>query len=398
MKKDHLHLDTQLAHLGRPAESDGPGVVNTPVYHASTITFPSIAAQEAARKLRFDGMSYGRNGTPTTFALEEAIAGIEGGHRGIVFPSGVAAIAAALLACVRSGDHILMPDSVYGSARKFCANFLPRYGVEVTFYDPLIGAGVEALIRKNTRVVYVEAPGSLTFEMQDIPAIAGAAHRHDALVLMDNTWATPYFFRSFEHGVDVSIHAATKYIVGHSDAMLGLIVTTKDQYLPTREMAAILGYTAGPDDVYLALRGLRTMGVRLDRHQHNALIVASWLRARPEVAEVLYPALPGARGHDIWKRDFLGASGLFGVILKPHPSAAVEAMVDGLELFSIGASWGGFESLVTFPDPTPLRTVTRWAATGPLLRFHIGLEEPADLIADLERGFVRLKQSAAATA
>ena len=396
MKKDHLHLDTQLAHLGRPAETDGPGVVNTPVYHASTITFASLAAQESARKLKFDGMSYGRNGTPTTFALEEAIAGIEGGHRGIVYPSGLAAIAGALLACVKSGDHVLMPDSVYGSARKFCAGFLPRHGVEVTYYDPLLGAGVEALVRRNTRVVYVEAPGSLTFEMQDIPAIAEVAHRHDALVLMDNTWATPYFFRSFAHGVDISIHAATKYIVGHSDAMLGLVVTTQEQYLKVREMAAVLGYTAGPDDVYLALRGLRTMGVRLARHQHNALIVANWLRARPEVAEVLYPALPGARGHAIWKRDFLGASGLFGVILHAHSRAAVEAMVDGLELFSIGASWGGFESLVTFPDPAPLRTATRWPASGPLLRFHIGLEEPADLIADLERGFARLTASAAA--
>jgi cystathionine beta-lyase len=387
-----------LAHLGRPGETDGPGVVNTPVYHASTITFPSIAAQEAARKLRFEGMSYGRNGTPTTFALEEAIAGIEGGYRGIVFPSGLAAIAAALLACLRANDHVLMPDSVYGSARKFCAGVLPRYGIEVTYYNPLIGAGVDALLRKNTRVVYVEAPGSLTFEMQDIPAIAKVAHRHDALVLMDNTWATPYYFRSFDHGVDISIHAATKYIVGHSDAMLGLIVTTEAQYLKVREMAAGLGYAAGPDDVYLALRGLRTMGVRLARHQHNALVVANWLRARPEVEEVLYPALPGARGHEIWKRDFLGASGLFGVILKPHARAAVEAMVDGLDLFSIGASWGGFESLVTFPDPTPLRTATRWPGTGPLLRFHIGLEEPADLIADLERGFIRLKQTAAATA
>lgn len=398
MNKDKLHLDTQLTHLGRPTESAGPGVVNTPVYHASTITFPSIAAQDAERKLRFDGMSYGRNGTPTTFALEEAIAGIEGGYRGIVYPCGLAAIAGALLACVKSGDHVLMPDSVYGSARKFCGTFLPRYGVAVTYYDPLLGAGVEALIQKNTRVVYVEAPGSLTFEMQDIPAIAAVAHRHDALVLMDNTWATPCYFRSFEHGVDISIHAATKYIVGHSDAMLGLVVTTKEQYLKVREMAAGLGYAAGPDDVYLALRGLRTMGVRLARHQHNALIVASWLRARPEVAEVLYPALPGARGHDIWKRDFLGASGLFGVILKPHPNAAVEAMVDGLDLFSIGASWGGFESLVTFPDPAPMRTATRWPATGPLLRFHIGLEEPADLIADLERGFARLTQAATATA
>jgi len=398
MKKNHLHLDTQLTHLGRPVKSDGPGVVNTPVYHASTITFPSITAQEAARRLRFDGMSYGRNGTPTTFALEEAIAGIEGGYRGIVFPSGLAAIAAALLACLRTGDHVLVPDSVYGSARKFCTNILPRYGVEVTYYDPLIGAGVAALLCKNTRVVYVEAPGSLTFEMQDIPAIAAVAHDHDALVLMDNTWATPYFFRSFDHGVDISIHAATKYIVGHSDAMLGLVVTIQEQYLKVREMTAGLGYTAGPDDVYLALRGLRTLGVRLARHQHNALVVANWLRARPEVAEVLYPALPGARGHDIWKRDFLGASGLFGVILKPHSNAAVEAMVDGLDLFSIGASWGGFESLVSFPDPGPLRTATRWPATGPLLRFHIGLEEPADLISDLKRGFARLKQTAAATA
>ena len=248
-------------------------------------------------------------------------------------------------------------------------------------------------MRPNTRVVYVESPGSLTFEVQDVPAIAAAAHEAGAKVLMDNTWASPYLFRSFEHGVDVSIHAATKYIVGHSDVMLGAVITNEEMYLPVRTMAADLGHCAGPDDAYFALRGLRTLSVRLERHEKNALAVARWLQTRPEVSRVLYPALPEDPGHALWKRDFLGASGLFGVVLKPAPKAAVYAMIDALDLFGIGSSWGGFESLILPTNPERGRTATRWDAEGPTLRLHIGLEDPQDLIEDLERGFHQLRTS-----
>lgn len=390
---DDYQFETKLTHLGnRP--HDNHGVVNPPVYHASTVLFPTVAAMEAARTERFSGTRYGRYGTPTTFALEEALAEIEGGYRAMILPSGLAAISAALLGCLKAGDHLLMVDSVYGPARSFAGNVLARYGVETSFYDPHIGAGIAALIRPNTRVVYVESPGSQTFEVQDVPAIAAAAHQAGALVLMDNTWGTPAFFPSFARGVDVSIHAATKYIVGHSDVMLGAIVTTEPCFLPVRTMMADLGYCAGPDDVYLALRGLRTLSVRLERHQKNATTVARWLQSRPEVDEVLYPALPGARGHELWKRDFTGATGLFGVILKPAPKRAVDAMLDGLKLFGMGASWGGYESLIQPTNPAKLRTATTWQAKGPLLRLHIGLESPDDLIADLAKGFERLKANA----
>jgi cystathionine beta-lyase len=387
---DDYQLDTKLTHLGnRP--HDNHGVVNPPVYHDSTILFPTVAAMEAARTQRFGpGTRYGRYGTPTTFALEEALAAIEGGHRAMVLPSGLAAIAAALLGTLKTGDHVLMVDSVYGPARNLCNTVLARYGVESSFYDPLIGAGVAQVMRPNTKVVYVESPGSLTFEVQDIPAIAAVAHARGALVLMDNTWASPALFPSFARGVDVSIHAATKYIVGHSDVMMGAIITTEPAFLPIRTMMADLGYSAAPDDVYLALRGLRTLSVRLERHQRNATRVATWLQPRPEVDEVLYPALPGARGHDLWKRDFTGASGLFGVILKPAPKRAVDAMLDGLKLFGMGASWGGYESLIQPINPGRMRTATKWQTAGPMLRLHIGLENPDDLIADLAKGFDRL--------
>jgi len=392
---DHDYgTDTKLAHLGR-APREQHGAVNPPVYHASTITFPTLAALESAQKERFKGIRYGRYGTPTTFALEEAVAAIEGGHRAMILPSGLAACAVALLGCVKAGDHVLMTDSVYGPTRNVCDTILTRFGVETTYYDPLIGGGIEALIRPHTKVVYVESPGSQTFEVQDVPAIAAAAHRHGARVLMDNTWGTPCLFPSFKHGVDVSIHAATKYIVGHSDVMMGMIVTTEEAYLPVRTMSADLGQTAGPDDVYLALRGLRTMGTRLRRHQESALEIAAWLRTRPEVETVLYPALPGAPGHDLWKRDFTGASGLFGIILKPFDKPAVAAMLDGMRLFAMGASWGGFESLILLQNPARIRTATSWNPAGPLIRLHIGLEDPKDLIADLTAGFERMKAQGA---
>ena len=389
--------DTLLTHLGRHPEAHH-GAVNPPVYHASTILSANMAEWEAKRdpSKRFDIVRYGLLGTPTTFALEEAVAAIEGGYRAMLMSSGLAAITAPLQACVKCGDHVLMVDSCYGPARNFCERVLTRWGVATTYYDPLIGEDIARLMRPNTRVVYVESPGSLTFEVQDVPAIAAVAHEAGAKVLMDNTWASPYLFRSFEHGVDVSIHAATKYIVGHSDVMLGAVITNEEMYLPVRTMAADLGHCAGPDDAYFALRGLRTLSVRLERHEKNALAVARWLQTRPEVSRVLFPALPEDPGHELWKRDFLGASGLFGVVLAPASKTAVYAMIDALDLFGIGSSWGGYESLILPTHPERGRTATRWDPEGPTLRLHIGLEDPQDLIEDLERGFHQLRTVAAA--
>ncbi len=390
MKNDdrprHYRKDTLLTHLGRHPDAHH-GAVNPPVYHASTILSSNMAEWEAKRDptKRFDVVRYGLLGTPTTFALEEALAAIEGGYRAMLMSSGLAAITAPLEACLKCGDHILMVDSVYGPARTFCEKVLTRYGIATTYYDPLIGEAIAQLMRPNTRVVYVELPGSQTFEVQDVPAIAAAAHAGGAKVLMDNTWASPYLFPSFAHGVDVSIHAATKYIVGHSDVMLGAVITNEEMYVPVRTMAANLGHCAAPDDAYFALRGLRTLSVRLERHQKNALAVARFLLTRPEVSRVLYPALPEDPGHGLWKRDFLGASGLFGVVLKPASKTAVYALIDALDLFGIGSSWGGFESLILPTNPG--RTATRWAPEGPSLRLHIGLEDPEDLIEDLDRGF-----------
>jgi cystathionine beta-lyase len=281
---------------------------------------------------------------------------------------------------------------VYGPTRRFCTNHLTRSGVEISYYDPLAGADVESLIRPNTRIVFTESPGSLTFDVQDIPAIADVAHRHGALVVTDNSWATPLYFRAFDHGVDVSVHAATKYIGGHSDVLLGIIVANEAAFPRLHRLWTDMGVTASSDDCFLGLRGLRTLPLRLARHQASALAIAAWLRARPEVREVIYPALPGSRGHELWKRDFTGASGLFGVVLQPVAKARIDAMLDGMRLFGMGWSWGGFESLIipTYPERT--RTVTTWDAGGPCLRLHIGLEDPEDLMADLADGFGRLSR------
>ncbi|MBV9859284.1 MAG: cystathionine beta-lyase [Alphaproteobacteria bacterium] len=398
MKNDnrprHYRRDTMLTHLGRDPQAQH-GAVNPPVYHASTILSADMAEWEAKRapEKLYDGKTirYGLHGTPTQFALEELLAHIEGGARAMLMSSGLAAITAPLQALLGAGDHLLMVDSVYGPARTFCNGTLARCGVETTYYDPLIGEGIAALMRPNTKVVYCESPGSLTFEVQDIPAIAAVAHRHGAKVLLDNTWASPYLFRSFEHGVDVSIHAATKYIVGHSDAMLGAAITTDETFMPVRRVVGELGHSAAPDDAYLGLRGMRTLSVRLERHEKNALEVARWLQSRPEVSRVLYPALPEDPGHALWKRDFLGACGLFGVVLKPASKAAVHAMIDALDLFGIGASWGGFESLIQPMSPEHIRTATKWEAEGPCIRLHIGLEDPQDLIADLAQGLDKMK-------
>lgn len=382
--------DTILGHAGRAPERFD-GAVNVPVIRASTILYPNLETHEAPGD-RYSGTKYGRWGTSTRFALEEALAEVEGAARVSAVSSGLAAIVVSLLAFTRAGDHILVTDSVYGPTRGFCTHRLIRNGVQTEFYDPHIGADIARLIRPNTRLVFCESPGSLTFEMQDIPAIAAAAHLHDVPVLADNTWATPYFFRPFENGVDVSIHSATKYIVGHADVVMGTIGATPRYWRTIRDTAAEYGYTASPDDCYLALRGLRTLAPRLKQQMQSALEVARWLAARPEVKRVLYPALASDPGHALWQRDMLGAASLFGVELQPCADDAVAAMLNALRYFGHGASWGGFESLVTYPKPAKLRTATRWSS-GPLLRLHVGLEDPADLIADLQAGFEHLHDS-----
>lgn len=384
--KPGMRKDTILGHAGRAPERFD-GAVNVPVIRASTILFADVDSHESAD--RFTGVRYGRHGTTTRFALEETLAALEGAARVCALPSGLAAIVVSLLAFTRTGDHVLVSDSVYGPTRSFCMNRLQLNGVETEFYDPLIGAGIERLIRPNTRVVYCESPGSLTFEMQDVPAIAAAAHARGVVVLADNTWATPYHLRPFEKGIDVSIHSATKYIVGHADVMMGTVGAGDAHWRAIRQTAADYGYAASPDDCYLALRGLRTLAARLKQQGESALTVARWLQSRPEVARVLYPPLESDPGHALWKRDMTGAASLFGVELKPAPESAVKALANALRYFGHGASWGGFESLVTCPKPHRIRTATPWTS-GPLLRLHVGLEDPADLIADLEEGFAAL--------
>ncbi|MCW5605472.1 MAG: cystathionine beta-lyase [Burkholderiales bacterium] len=384
-----MKKDTLLTHIGRdPAQSRG--TVNTPVYRTSTVVFPDLETYETRDPDDFKSMRYGVHGTPTTWAFEDAVAKMEGGHQAVALPSGLAAITVALAAFCKNGDHLLVTDSAYAPTRMFCERQLRPNGVEVEYYDPLIGGGIARLLRPNTKAVFCEPPGSLTFEMQDIPAIAAAAHARGIPVLSDNTWGTPYFFRSFERGVDVSIHAATKYIVGHSDVLMGVVVTNEKCWLPLRRTVADYGFCVSPDDCYLALRGLRTIGVRMKQQMANALEVARWLQRRPQVLRVLYPALEDDPGHAIWKRDFDGAASLFGVVLKPAPRARVAALVDALKLFGIGSSWGGYESLVTAPQPEKVRSATRWNPGGPTIRLHIGLEDPADLIADLEQALARL--------
>jgi cystathionine beta-lyase len=386
-----LKPDTRLVTGGREPFANH-GFVNPPVYHASTVLYPN-AADMIAHRARYQ---YGRRGTPTSEALEQAIQAIEGPLcAGVaLLPSGAAAIATALLSVLKSGDHLLVSDSVYRPTRVFCDTVLTeRFRIETTYYDPLIGGGIARLFRPNTRAVFTESPGSQSFEMQDIPAIATAAHDRGAVVLTDNTWATPLYYAAFEKGVDLSIQAGTKYIGGHSDLMLGTVSANAATWPALRQTVVAYGLCVGPDDIYLAQRGLRTMSVRLERHQRSGLEIARWLAARPEVAHVLHPALDNDPGHAIWKRDYTGASGLFSVILNPAPESAVHAFLDTLTLFGLGFSWGGYESLVIAFDCSGYRTATKWAPGGPALRFHIGLEDVSDLIADLERGFAAMAKA-----
>jgi len=381
---------TRVTHLGRDPSSQH-GMVNMPVYHASTILFPDLASLRKIPGLKDKQgqLVYGRTGTPISFALEEAIATLEHGHRGFVVCSGLAAISTAILAFVSHGDHILVADAVYAPTRQFCDGPLARFGVTTSYYDPVIGDGIGDLIQANTRLIYTESPGSQTFEVQDLPAISAVAHQHDVLVLMDNTWATPLYFQPFPHGVDVSIHAATKYIVGHADAMLGMIVANSKTHTAIRDAVWALGQCAGPDDIYLALRGLRTLSTRLQCHQDNALHIARWLQQQPDVVRVLHPGLPDHPGHALWQRDFTGCSGLFSFLLKPGPEEALAAMLDSMRLFGMGFSWGGYESLIIPANPAANRTARPWNEAGNLIRVHVGLEAVDDLLADLAQGLMR---------
>jgi cystathionine beta-lyase len=362
------------------------GTVNTPVYRTSTILHPDLASLKAEGAARY---SYGRIGTPSTESFEQAVAELEGAARTVSVPSGLAAITTAILSHVSAGDHILVTDNVYGPTRRFAGGALKRLGVETTYFDPTIGAGIEALFRDNTKVVFCESPGSLTFEVSDIAAIAEVAHRRGAVVMMDNTWATPVYFPALKRGVDFSIQAATKYIGGHSDVMMGTISVADAHAEPLSRFVHDLGIYASGDDCFLALRGLRTLPVRLARHWGNGLTLARWLKDRPEVSRVLHPALETDPGHALWKRDFTGACGLFGIVLKPVSEAALAAFMDGLKHFGLGYSWGGYESLII--PANFVRTATKFDAEGPVIRIHAGLEDADDLVADLEAGFARMR-------
>jgi cysteine-S-conjugate beta-lyase len=386
--------DTKIIH-GGGKNALKHGVVNTPVYRASTVIFADTDQMQAAsegaiykhQKVHF----YGRKGSPTSWTLEEALTDLEQGFDTVLAPSGLNAVTTALFCFLKAGDHLLMVDSVYEPTRRFCDKTLARFGVETTYYDPLIGAGIADLLRPNTTVVFTESPGSHTFEMQDLPAISTAAHgaNEDIVVMIDNTWASPLFHKPLTLGADISIQACTKYIVGHSDAMLGSITSVEKHYPTLYSGRQEVGVASSPDDAYLATRGLRTLGVRLRQHEVNTLKIAKWFQARPEVDRVLYPALPEDPGYEIWKRDFTGASGLFGVIFKKTSRDAVNAMLNGMKYFPLGFSWGGYESLMCSSSPKKGRTATDWVHLEPGIRLHIGLEDPDDLIADLEEGLAR---------
>jgi cystathionine beta-lyase len=382
--------DTLLAEAAR-ADEFTFGVVNPPVFHASTVIFKNYADMRDRIMHMDDTTFYGRMGTPTTRALEEAMATFEGGEGARLFPSGIAALSVSFLTVLGSGDHILLPDTAYEPVRGIANSLLKRMGIKYSYYAPDVGAEIADEFKPNTKAILVESPGSLTFEVQDTPLIAGIAHELGAYVIADNTWATPYFFNALEAGADMSVHAGTKYIVGHSDVMIGIVVANKKAYPRLRKTRMSLGQTVGPDDAYLTLRGLRTLGVRLRQHEKNALKVAGWLQEQTLVDKVLHPAFPSCPGHDLWKRDFKGSTGLFSIVLKDGKLEDIGQMVDDMKHFKLGLSWGGFESLIYPADPKRVRTIQKWAANGPLLRLHVGLEDPDDLIEDLRLGLKRFQ-------
>jgi cystathionine beta-lyase len=384
-----LKSRTRLVHLGRDREQS-QGFVNLPPFRGSTVLYPDASTLKSRRQ-RY---TYGTHGTPTTEALCAAWTDFAGAAGTVLVPSGLAAIVAALMTALSAGDHLLVTDSAYAPARAFANATLKRMGIETTYYDPEIGAAIEALMRPNTRAVLTESPGSQSFEIQDVPAIADVAHAHGACVLMDNTWATPLYFSPHAHGVDMAIEAGTKYLSGHSDLLLGLVSANEAWFDRLHRTVDLMAIQPGPEDVFLALRGLRSMELRLREAERQALALALWLDGRPEVLRVIHPALPDHPGHAIWQRDFTGSSGLFSIILKPISEAAVAAFLDGLELFGLGYSWGGYESLAVPFDCTSYRTATKWAPGGPAIRFSVGLEDIEDLKADLDRAFARLRAMA----
>jgi len=379
-------VETEIVLAGRdPQRFDG--FVNTPIVRGSTVLYPTVADLEH----HTGRYTYGRRGNPTLEGLEVALTKLEGGAGVVLTPSGLSAVSVALLSVLKAGDHLLMVDTAYQPTRRICNEVLRRYGIETTYYDPLVGAGIADLVRPNTRAIFMESPGSQSLEIQDVPAIVAVAQANDIVTLLDNTWATPLFFRPHDFGVDIAIQAGTKYLSGHSDLNIGTISANERAWPKVKMTYGDLGITIAPEDAFLGARGLRTMAVRLARHQESALTIARWLSERPEVLKVLHPGLPEHPGHAIWKRDFKGSSGLFSFILNQAPKAAVDALLDGLELFGLGFSWGGYESLAIPFDCSTYRSATAWEPGGPAIRLTIGLEDPGDLMADLERGLDRLR-------
>lgn len=387
MTKKDIAPATLLTHAGSHPERYH-GAVSVPPHRMSTIVFDTFAEFE---KVPHTPYHYGRAGTPSSAAFEEAIAALEGAHNSVSTCSGLSAILVALMAFARAGDHVLMVDNCYGPSRKSCEEILRRFGVEIEYYPPLIGGDIAKLFRDNTRLVFMESPGSLTFEVQDIGAIVAAARAANIKTAIDNSWATPLNFRPLAHGVDVSVMSATKYISGHSDAMLGVVSTNESSWNAVKRAALMLGLCGGSEELYLASRGLRTLHVRMQQHQKAGLEIATWLATHPAVKRVLHPAMPDARGHNNWKKYYNGASGTFGIVLHETDKTKIARMLDGMELFSMGFSWGGFESLLFPEQPKPIRTAEPWGETGFNLRLHIGLEDVNDLKADLEAGLARLK-------
>ena len=380
-------LRTRLSHMGKNPVYAGGSAVNPPIVRASTVVFDNTAHQREMRTRRGQEriFSYGARGTPTGFALEDAVSELEGAYRTRLLPTGLAAIGMAMLSYLKPGDHVLITDSAYQPVRHLTQQFLEPYGIEYSFYAA-DGSDAEAKMRANTRMLYAECPGSLVYEMCDLPALAAMAHRRGALVMVDNTWGSGVQYRPLALGADISVMAATKYLSGHSDVMMGTVATTQDCWEPLAERCDAFGMTVSPDDAWLVLRGLRTLSARLRMHEEHALAVAHWLGTQPAVHTVFCPALPNHPGHALWQRDCTGTNGLISLELAAGtPAATVDRLIDGLQLFGLGASWGGYESLVTPAAMTQARSVTDWSARGPVIRLHIGLEDPHDLIADLEQ-------------
>lgn len=383
--------ETLISHVGRDPKAHA-GTVNVPVHRASTIVFDTVDAIDKAKKHRFDKgqVFYGRFGTPDTFGFEEAIAALEGGYGSIAVPSGLAACMLPLIAFLQPGDHVLVTDAVYEPVRTSLGAFIARNGIDVTYYDPRLGAGIAALFKPNTRLVYLESPGSLTFELQDIPAICKVARERGAVSVCDNTWATAVLCKPMALGVDIVAQSATKYIIGHSDAMLGVVTAGAEHYRALREAANWVGYHASPDDIFLAARGLRTLATRLKQHEASGLALAGWLETMPQVRRVIHPGLPSHPDHAIWKRDFTGASGLFAIVLDTSSMPQATVFIESLKLFGLGFSWGGFESLVLHGDPAHARTATSWTENGVLVRVYVGLEHVEDLKRDLANALQKI--------